>query len=147
MKLRLSTEWVQNNPRYNNVSGKFDKASSTFRSSRNIYINDRFVGGVGRRYKNLKPYFEGCDKAIRKYNNAMVHLRIYQVSMFASIGCGVGGLIKVANPKTDKDEKTGNAILIAGAALILNTLVQDGLEKISIKKAVRAYNKCQQPKF
>lgn len=144
MTLEVTSEWVSNNDVYRN--GKFERNSPTFSSGRNIYINDRYVGGVGRHYKNLKPYFEGCDAAMKKYNNAQTHLRVYQISLFAGIGCGVWGLVKTANPKDDND-KTGITILAVGGGLLLNALIQDGLEKRSIKKAVKAYNKCQAQKL
>jgi hypothetical protein len=143
MRLEITGGWV-NQPTYRN--GRFEKNTPTFTSGRSIYINDNYMGGVGRRYKNLKPYFKNCDAAMKKYNKAMTHMKIYKISMYSTIAFGVGGLIKTANPKDDND-KTGIVILSAGAAFLINTLVQDGLEKLSIKKAVKAYNKCETQKL
>lgn len=145
MTLEVTSEWVSNNDVYRN--GKFEPGAPTFSSGRNIYINNRYVAGVGRHYKNLKPYFEGCDAAMKQYNKAQRHLRFYQISLYTGMACGFGGILKVANPKDDKTDVTAIVIFSAGAGLLLNALIQDGLEKRAIKKSVKAYNKCQVQKL
>lgn len=128
------------------LPGVGNQQASSFNSNRSYYINGVYQNEVGWHYRNLKPYFTGCAPAMEQYNKALHHLKLQQWSMFGGLGVAITGGIMLGTQKTG-DKTAGIAVLAAGGGLLLHSLLQDGLEKLAIKKAVKAYNKCENPGF
>jgi hypothetical protein len=112
-------------------------------SSSSVYIciNGITMEPAGWHYKNLKHYFLACDEAMKHYEAAIRHLKANQIGLYSGLGVAAAGGIILGSK--GKSNSTGIGLLAVGGGLIVAGMVEEALERHSIKKAVQAYNKWQ----
>ena len=136
---------------------KIVRTETTYRSTRSVVptttmvttgfeflINGVEKGDVGGRYKNLYPYFKDCPQATNYLDRTR---RKDRLENYSKIGGGVLFLVGGAMLFTGKENHTPGIVVlsIAGIAEIYG-LVQQGSGTRMLRKAVAAYNSCENEK-